>query len=571
MLAALPSDTEGLNARPSLKAMAESSVEAENATTSIAVLHASLLTRASKLLAELSAFELFLQSQKKENEVEIRQFRCSVQSELKSLQRLSSGFRNTTDATEDIHVDPEAAKRTHILRSSNLPFYEAVWTAARGCRGVRALAKRVHYSSIKESTCEQRRPLGHNGFTDATGGSSKKHSVLLDIVSDDGSEWIKVSTITDRRLLFEMAKDGWEAYGDESEPEADTSGGENSKWIERSGRLELLKLAEDMKHAARRVRVRYRHPRIRFILPKISEGVVEDLDTVLADLRATGALVQCGGRDTELTSEIDQLSIREGSGSHMLPSLLSYLKRTMNIDCTILLALISDISHILEAELPPPSNGAYHSAITHQIVSETISPLLPTELYPIIAGRRLVCTYHAARRMREIVDTMGTPVERLRAEILLGEGAMLDCDAEQLRDHLTRLSSHPVPSSLELPIKVVDFDVDAVLGGQMPANLMALRDAQVVCDELRLSDINKSVFLYGWDAGIVTVTSNRVVAAGIEKVVGTVLDRAEGRSNIDQLAANGEPVPEGKALGPEMWICGTARSLIGKEKMRREG
>ncbi len=44
----------------------------------------------------------------------------------------------------------------------------------------------------------------------------KKNSALVDLVAHDGEEWIKVSTITENRVLFEMAEAGWNA--DDSGP-----------------------------------------------------------------------------------------------------------------------------------------------------------------------------------------------------------------------------------------------------------------------------------------------------------------------------------------------------------------
>ena len=65
----------------------------------------------------------------------------------------------------------------------------------------------------------------------------------------------------------------------------------------------------------------------------------------------------------------------------------------------------------------------------------------------------------------------------------------------------------------------------------------------------QLTDINRSVFMYGWMQGLTTVSSNRTVAKGIENIV----------------ERNGMG-----AMGPEIWLREPARSLLGKEKERRK-
>jgi len=400
---------------------------------------------------------------------------------------------------------------------------------------------------------------------------------VVDIVSENGLEWTKVSTVTAKRLLFEMAKEGWERYGDDDgDGGSDGTGSTFSEGDSPSGGLELLRFAEDMRRAAHTVRVRYRHPRIRFILPKINEGEVADVDAVIRDLRATGAAVECGGHGAphgdgeerqppKILARDAVLSENEAAFSHMMPSSSLPPTSTLNIDCTILLALISDISHLLKASIPapPPPSHRYHSAITRQIESEVACPLLPTELFPCLCGRTLVCTPEAARRMREIVETMGTPSERTRAEILFGEGSFASASPSSLLEALRQQSAHAVPPNLQLPVHAAPFSADALLDGTRAPLHLHVAHAREAAASLALSDINRSVFFYGWDRGFVTVTSNRSVAWAMEKAIGTLLDEAErgGRGRHEDRLH----------LGPPMWVVATARSLVGKDKGRREG
>lgn len=66
-----------------------------------------------------------------------------------------------------------------------------------------------------------------------------------------------------------------------------------------------------------------------------------------------------------------------------------------------------------------------------------------------------------------------------------------------------------------------------------------------------LSDINYSVFMYGWSTGVTTISSNRTVVKQIEA---TIEDHRNGDEGLE---------------GPLVWVCDTARSLAGKDKDRK--
>jgi hypothetical protein len=525
-------------------------------------LHADLLKRARLLLTELTTFQYYLQSNKKEDAVGIRQLISSVQSEAKSLER-NVGI-NSGEIPEDKTRDEEI-KQLHTLRSSNLPFYEVIWQVAERCEGVVSLGtrnRRVSYVNSKTGAVpsNQRPPSNTRGsFT------SKKDAGSADIVADNGETWIKVSTITEKRLLFEMAKEGWEGYdGGSSEDHTDSDEGSGTKsgaTHRESHSLEIVRLAEDMKTAASSVRVRYRHPKIHFILPRISQGRFDEIDAIVEDIRKTGATVECVSElQSRLIGHHPAFSSSNPSArfSRMLPQAHPPLTSTLNIDCTMLLALISDISHFHSQNLPNAPDGKYHSAIMRQIRSEESALLLESGIFPILVGRQLHCTSHAARRMREIVEMMGTAAEKARAEIFFGGGACTGLSTSELCGKLKELSDHDVPPDLRLPIEVVHFDVDVMLAGDRSSFSNGMM-SQVANG---LSEINRSVFLFGWWQKVVTISSNRAVAKEIEKVVCQLLDEREKTGGF---------IPPDDVAGPDIWVCDTARSLIGKEKGRREG
>jgi len=125
---------------------------------------------------------------------------------------------------------------------------------------------------------------------------------------------------------------------------------------------------------------------------------------------------------------------------------------------------------------------------------------------------------------------------------MMGEGDYEKLDTDALVGGFQKLSDYQVPKEWRLPISVVESEpviTAAFDNGVLPEVARKVEE--------RLTDINRSVFLYGWATGIVTLSSNRTVVKMIEGVVGE------------------EPK---EVIGPKVLVCATARSLLGKEKGR---
>lgn len=533
-----------------------------------AALYQDLQQRANTLLQELKAFEAHVKSHKKEKEVEIRVFKRGIESELKGLQNIATYFKLEEPSDSPTHKSSDiASPHLHVLKSSNLPFYESIWKVAKTCSRVTALSKRFYSKQRDESGLSK-----HRGVPNVTGKpeDSKRQNqkgVLVDVVASNGLEWIKVSTISERKLLFDIAKEGWESYT--AEASDDDSNGSQTDSADRSPRqLELVRLAHELQAASNCARVQFQHPRIRFVLPKLREGQNGDVDAFVADLRATGAIVQC-------SSTLPSVELCQDDPSPIHPAILEQLlpgydqvnrTGTINLDCTILLAVVSDISHMSRDHLASDSHalsGTYHSAIMRQIEFEESRSMVWNDIYPILADQALHCTSQAAQRMREIVQCMGTLSERERADIILGEGLYTRRNAQDLRQLLAGQSIHTVPPDLQLPIKVIEFESDNLLSSPAPKDgdtkPFPLSVAAQTIKLLRLTPINSSVFLYGWKEQILTFTSNRVVATGLLKAIDEVLDRDEHEENFNDKKHE-------RFYGPQIHICETARSLIGKAK-----
>jgi hypothetical protein len=450
-------------------------------------------------------------------------------------------------------ADPTAERTIHTLRSSNLPFYTAVWDAAKGSASIVSFNKRFYWDTpptrISKKSC-----------------GPKKHCALVDIVAQSGEEWIKVSTITETRLLFDLAKSGWEGADSSSNSDGEEDGivltnrthssgsppsNASNDSDEEGGQIELLRLASDLRKASRAVRIRYKHPSVRFVLPKISEGHTPEIDKTLTSIRATGATVQCGPSNPQQSngtspSPLDYLL--DNIFPRLIPDPHAPLTPTLNIDCTILLALVSDLSH--QSTAPEPW---FHAAIRRQIDLEAKEQLLPSVLWPAMSARELVCTEEAAARMREIVNSIGTGEERQRTCILLGDDASLS--PETARQKFQELSKYSIPSDWNIPIRTVKASIDV-------EHLDPLKQAVAK----QLTAINQSVFFYGWLQGITTMSSNRTVAKLIEGIVEGAMEGVEAEDDRD---GHRDGDGEDGWTGPEIWLCETARSLVGKEKGRR--
>ncbi|GAB7344325.1 hypothetical protein MBLNU457_2190t1 [Dothideomycetes sp. NU457] len=469
-----------------------------------------LLNRCHALWSELERFREHLKKERREQTVEISHYRGVVKSELQHLERLSKREQQATQQPAD--SDDEDRVPKHYIASSNLPFLEAIWNATKSSTGLQALQKRFYYGDVVEKGGIKRGQRSKKGRGQRN-VNVRAGKALVDIVTSDGLEWIKVSLVTNHRMLMDKAREGWGGSSDEDSDASDDAD---------SG-IPLVRMAESLAEAAKEVRIRTKHPRIRLLLPKIVEGQEPEIDTILARLRALDIQIECDPNSVvarSLDSCMDTILTDQFKG----------LTETLNIDCTILLALVSDFSHCAVAAEP-----WFHRALQRQMEMEDKDNLLPTLIYPAVSGHKLVCSADAARRMREIVNTIGTPGERVRTALFLGDDEKLS--EEQIRSELQDWSKFEVPSDLHLPVRVIAQPDDA-----LPPITNIVRDS--------LTPFNQSVFFLGWATGYTTITSNRAVVKSID----SLLD-AHAKSEDEW---------------PRIWLCPTARSLVGKEKGRRE-
>lgn len=374
---------------------------------------------------------------------------------------------------------------------------------------------------------------------------------LPEIVAEQGLLWIKLCSINERRLIMQLAKDGWR-HPDDSSDEEDVASVNDGSSVDDEDKLPILKAAQKLVSLAQDCPVDYRHPKVQLIFTKVEQGRIPQVDALINDIRALGVDVIC-------KSDLGKVPPIEDALEAMLEPEKLRLSHTLNIDCTILLALVSDISHGLVAEQP-----WFNTAIRRQIQGEAKEPLLPEKLYPIINDHPLICTREAVTRMKDIVDLIGTDTEKQRTRILLAEEGHEGQMRDELIEEMQKLSMHNVSRQWKLPIKVVD----AAYEGKLPAAALRIaadresvkpskKNASKKREEWTperplLSPLNQSVFFHGWANGLTTITSNRSVAKQIEARV------YQYRSSEDE-------------KGPGVWISSVTRSLLAKEKDRNNG
>lgn len=470
-----------------------------------------LIARAVTLLDELQAFRDRLRSLRQEGNVELGHFRGNIQSELNMLQRLYS--------------TPNDAQTNHVARSSNLPFLERVWSTVKNSRDVVALQKRIYTSSSVKLLSQGMRHVGLDGSTAGAGKErlSKEGGVLIDAITEGGRIWTKISLVTNQRLLFDLAKQGWDSGGSEDEDEGVVFQSNDDDDDDRD--VPLVKTVKELTHAAKGFRVRTRSPQVYLVLPRIQPGETPEIDAILEECRATGAVLYCGDDLGPTPAIHDALRI-------MAPDPMESFTEVLNVDCTILLAIVSEFSHAKVSK-----EAWFHAALRRQVEIEDNENLLPSLLYPAMGDRKLVCTQEAAKRMREIVSTIGTPSEKARTAIIMGDES--NKSQATLVHDMQEWSAYEVLPGWRLPIEVVD---------QNENNCQANLPPQALRVSASMTAINRSVFLYGWASGHTTITSNRTVVKQIEMGLDKTVEQLDD------------------GVWPRIWLCPTARSLVGKEK-----
>ncbi|KAK8232247.1 hypothetical protein HDK90DRAFT_489590 [Phyllosticta capitalensis] len=488
---------------------------------------AELQSRCDVVLSELEQFEKLLHERQKPTVAGLKNLISYVKAEKRFVERLLTKAKSN-DETQDERDRLEAdGKIKHQLSSTNLASYEAQWSSVKRCHGLVGLRQNF-WRNAKVPSKSKNHSL-------SPGSRMREHvkrardAVLVDAIVDNGATWLKVSAVSERQLVFHMARQGWcngdsDSDGEDYQPPADDDSDDEDE-------IPILKLARQLSSAASANRYKYRHPSVHLILPRISSNeCIREISAILARIRSYPYI------ELLCAEALQPPPPTEAALENLLFNELNTLTPVLNIDCTLLVALASDISHST-VQIQP----WYPLAVQGQIRDEQRQPLMPNVLFPAISNsRQLFCTSEAAHRMRDIVATIGTETEVRRADLLIEGPATQSNSSAELREELQKLSIYPVPTDLQLPIRVVEFDMASA---QLP------KVAEKVIPHL--TPINQSIFLYGWAEGITTLSSNGSVARQIETLVET------HRTADDE-------------VGPDVWVCPMARSLVAKKGRRMD-
>ncbi|KAJ0284584.1 hypothetical protein CBS470a_006806 [Colletotrichum nupharicola] len=455
-----------------------------------------------------------------------------VVSEKKHLERMVAAYTPDLGGEELEALD----RKTRLsLDASNYKFYESVWEVAKRCCDLAGMRREL---AVKK---------------DGKKGKGKGVGAVVDLVVRGGTEWVKVVTTTERRLFYEMADAGWDWDEEEQEEMLEVLKEEGD------GSVEVARVARCMIAAARGSFEGYRRPRCVILMSRIEEGRNAHVDRLLSLVRRLGE-----GTGVELVVETADAGIL----ARPTPSLGEAIRNlvqadpfegftdTLNVDCSVFMALASDCSHWRIGPESPLLRGAQHRLDAADEVEN--GPRLVTTMYPALGARRLVTTREAADTFLRILGEIGTETEKARTKILfepLGEG---ERRRERVRK-LQELSEHPVPENLQLPVEVVpgvswEEARGLVEEGALPRVALAVGRKGSGLDAMGVSS-----FLYGWREGITTVTGNWEAVKRLRAAIEAGFAEA------------GEEEGDGGGDGPRVWRIPFSRKLLAKPRPRGVG
>ncbi|ROV98790.1 hypothetical protein VPNG_08431 [Cytospora leucostoma] len=407
------------------------------------------------------------------------------------------------DENGSVHVEAHPAEAR--LRFTNLPAIERNWDIIKRCRDLTSVEQsipKVPKLGVKEN--------GGLIVHRSKPGKTKKlgtDTVFVHAVVDGGAEWLRIVTKDEKRIFMELAAGGWDWDWDSDDEEADEE--DDAELFED---IPLLRTAKELTDTARQYWHDYHRPRIRILLTRIEEGQSRELDRVIQKMRRVGGdditiTVECAGSAWYVENpqvDIDMAVV------NLVPVGISGLSPTVLLDTSVLIALASDLSHS-SVEVQP-----WHSIDCKTQIQDEANGInfLRLQAYPPLRGRRLFCTKEAAQHFRDITSTIASPTELERARILFAEGP----------DEYQKLSIHPVPADLMLPVRILEEETDIhaqdlVSNGELPEVAVQV-EKHLLC-----VPGNRATHLYGWRTNTAVVTSNRSLAKRLVRMVESSLDR----------------------------------------------
>ncbi|QPH04695.1 hypothetical protein C2857_001905 [Epichloe festucae Fl1] len=349
-----------------------------------------------------------------------------------------------------------------------------------------------------------------------------------------GAEWVDVRTLQPDRLARQMTDGGW-GWGEHRLGDVV----DEDEW----GDIPLAKQIKRLVAAARINRHEYRIPRLRIVMPNIGEDNV-DVNVLLEQfIRLDPSVHVIVERQDGQFLQTPPPSV-EDAIRNLVGSELDGLTETLNLDHSVLVDLISDITHL---RLDPKP---WQAESTRAQIEEEAEHgrLMAKTIYPVLQGRRLVCTHEAAQHFHHVVGTVGTNSERERGKLLVPfEEPYKSMPNAAIRARFQELSIHELPSTVQLPAMVIpgSWTKEQIEEDFQSLPLPLPSVALDVARHCGFKSAKLSIFMYGWASGNMTLSSNKEIKAQLRTLVETHRRRDDD-------------------YGPSIWRVDVTRNLLAK-------
>ena len=236
---------------------------------------------------------------------------------------------------------------------------------------------------------------------------------------------------------------------------AESDSGSDQEEHESDDPLGLIGQAKALLKASKLVSHRCQHPKIRFVLPRfciddLEEEKLGNPNLVLKVFKRLKAL----GVSVQMSDDLPVVHPIKDTIKSMVSADYSTVTDIVNLDTTVLLALVSDISNGRV-----DSEDWHHEFISIQIELEKSVRLLSQHLWPSIGIRDCVCTREAYDTMQTIIDSVGTETEKRRCALLFERPGSTITHTERLAAFQS-ICEYTVPDKWRLPIQVIDIDLE---------------------------------------------------------------------------------------------------------------
>lgn len=223
--------------------------------------------------------------------------------------------------------------------SSNAPYLIAVWQELVHSHRPIALYRTFFHGNCGQGYTPHRRKLSNR-------------PVKVDVVSENGARWIRVNTIKNSRLAMEFCE--WDSYLTSSSSEEEGDNDDRARHgdltcLRQGLENSVLRMARELLAAAadNPLPISGLVPQVTLRLTRLNPTLVDDSGTE-ADPRIAGtvAILQDMGIDVQLGERTGVLP----DECHEVPQIELQPTSNINLDLSVLIALVSDITH---ASLPP--------------------------------------------------------------------------------------------------------------------------------------------------------------------------------------------------------------------------